>query len=111
MQPEQPKTLDYATPRPKPPSGILRVICGFILGWFLGVLISGALADLYAQATQGHHHHDGTIYFITTRAIVLEAPMLTLIRMIAGTLITGRFAFFFGLASGPLILGAIILLA
>ena len=110
MYPQQPKTLDYATPRPKPPSGILPVICGFILGWFLGVLISGALADLYSQATQGHHH-DGTIYFITAGAIVLEAPMLTLIRMIAGTLITGRFAFFFGLASGPLILGAIILLA
>jgi len=108
MHHEQPKTLDYATPQPKPPSGILRVICGFILGWLLGVLISGTLADLYSQANQGHHH-DGAIYFITTCAIVLEAPMLTLIRMIAGNLVTGRFAFLFGLASGPLILGGIIL--
>lgn len=103
IQPERPAILDYAKPPERPRSGIGQAVGGFLGGWFLGIIVTGILADLITQATRGHHH-DGGMYFIAAFAIVLEAPLLAVLRAVLGRRVDGLFAFLFGLLCGPLIL-------
>jgi hypothetical protein len=83
------------------------MVGGFLGGWFLGIIVAGILADIITQATRGHHH-DGGMYFVAAFAIVIEAPILAMLRAAFGRRVNGLFAFLFGLACGPLILGAMI---
>lgn len=103
MQPEQPTTLDYAKPAERSRSGLGQVVGGFLGGWFLGIIVTGILADVITQAISGHHH-DGGMYVITAFAIVLEAPILAVLRASLGQRVNGLFAFLFGFLCGPLIL-------
>ena len=103
----QPATLDYAKPQPQPASGVGRIIGGFLAGWFLGIIATGMLADIITPAITGYHH-DGGMYVVAAFAIVIAAPILAMLRAGLGRRVNGLFAFLFGLAGGPLILGAMI---
>jgi Co/Zn/Cd efflux system component len=80
----------------------------FLGGWFLGIFVTGILADVIKRAMTGRHH-DGGMYVIAAAAIVIELPILVVLRAgLGGVRIRGPFAFWFGLGFGPAILAVLL---
>ncbi|MFT3788759.1 MAG: hypothetical protein QM770_21750 [Tepidisphaeraceae bacterium] len=97
--------------RPKrPSSGSDKLAVGFVFGWFLGILVAGTLEGAIYHARTGRYA-DGVGYYLAGYAIVLEVPILIVLRALLGKRMNGWASFWFGLLFAPAILGVWMLLA
>jgi hypothetical protein len=102
--------LDYETQRPREESGA-PFWWTYIATSLVGVIAGGIVADAIKMAWKGTHS-DGGIYIICAIAVVLEVPLLMLLRGIFGARKFGvRYAALFGLMSGPVVTVLLFLLA
>jgi hypothetical protein len=92
-------SADTETSASHPPT-LLAALGGFFVGWLLGVIFNNIVPDLLMMHLKGHHD-DGGVMFLAAYAIVLEVPILLLIRAMLGARRVGvKFSMGYGFACG-----------